>query len=158
MKGETMKRSTIVRGALWVVGATAIVTFAFSIASAVDPAPGGGCCGSTQTIGESVEGEYPYTSRGNPLDFQNGTSPEEDADEGTLNQRPREVDAEVGAGADEVAEPPRAAPQNTSTAYWVGQGVLIFAAVVVVAIAIRFILFPATRIPRIGPPRRSSDA
>lgn len=152
-----MKRSTIIRGAGLVVGGIALVVLVLAIASAVDPAPGGRCCGSAERIGESVEGEYPYSSRGNPMDFQNGTSPEQDAEDGTLNQAPSEVDAEVGAGEDEVVEPSRPSPGNTSSASWVAQGALIFVAVVVVAIAVRLIFLPSDRIPRIGPPPRSSD-
>lgn len=151
-----MNRSTIVRGFTWVAAAIAVVILVFAIASAVGPAsPSRGCCDSAQNLGESVEGEYPNSSRGNPMDLQNGTSPEQDADEGTLNQGPSEVDGEVGAGEHQVVEPPRPASDHTPTADWVAQGIFISIAVVVVAIGVGLILLPSDRIPWIGPPGSS---
>jgi hypothetical protein len=158
IEGTTMTSSKIVRRAFLVGAGIAILVLAFAIASAADPATSSGdCCDSSDSLAESAEVQYPYSSRGNPMNFQDLNSPEEDAEEGTLDQGPGQVDAEVGAGEHEVVGAQRSAAVDSTAANWVAQGIVIFLGIVVVLIAIRLIFLPSDRIPRIGSAGSGSD-
>lgn len=94
--------------------------------------------------------QNPYASDPNPLGFQGPTSSGQSAEEGTLNQGPSQIDAEVGAGEHDVLYVPRSTAEHGNGSDWVVQGLLIFVVLTVLSVSVYLILYPPDRIPRIG--------
>jgi hypothetical protein len=153
-----MKRSTIAHCVCLVGAGIAMLT----IVSATRPRaasaiPVGGCCDSSQARRDAGGAQYLGSSAGNPTGFQGLTSPEQNAEEDTLDQAPAQVDAEVGAGEHDAVHFPRSAAQHSTGARRVTQGIGIFLALAVVSMGIRLIVLPSDRIPRIGSAGSRSD-
>ncbi len=97
----------------------------------------------------------PYAYDLNPLG-ERGFVPSDEAETYTLNQSPREVDAEVGQEATDFSTNQGAPPYSESARRLV-KGVLIFLFVAVASMGIFLILYPSERITRAGGRGSRSD-
>lgn len=113
-------------------------------------APQGSYVPQPQADPELTLSQNPYASDPNPMGFSGSTSSEQGAEEGTLNQGPAQIDAEVGAGEHDVLYAPKGTAEHGNGANWVVQGLLILAALAVISVSIHWILYPTDQIPRIG--------
>jgi hypothetical protein len=95
--------------------------------------------------------ENPYVQDPNPLGFQGLGSTEGNAEEGTLQQNPSQIDSEVGAGENSVTQLGRGAPESSNSVVGIVKGALIIACLAVGALGIRLLFYPAERVPKIGP-------
>ncbi len=144
-----MKRSMIARRACFVGAAIAILALA-----PATPSQAGmnvrsrGCCDGPQAPSASADTQYPYSSGGNPMGIRDRSSPEQNAEEGTLGQGRWQVNAEVGAGEHDVLRVDRSATQPSAAARWVMQSLVILLAVAVASMGFRLIFLPSDRVRR----------
>jgi hypothetical protein len=153
MRGKTMTSSKIngrfgVRAGAISIVALALLTSAGSARANAGDGPYSPPPGSDPRL---TQPENPYVQDPNPLGFQGLGSADGNADEGTLQQSPRQIDSEVGAGEHSVIQIGRGGPESSNGVVGIVKGALIIACLAVGALGIRLLFYPAERVPKIGP-------
>jgi hypothetical protein len=147
-----VKTSTIRNRAGLIAAGISVVALAWATPSvAVAAGTASSCCDKSAEPPASPHPHDPYLyQQANPLDFQGFMSPEQNPEEGTLGQGAAQVDAEVGAGEQDVSHVAPSARRHSAGDDWVVQAVVNLVALVALAVAIRLILKPSDQIPRVG--------
>jgi hypothetical protein len=157
-----MPGPTTVVGAIMAVSATGILTLASSPSHSPAATRPDGCCGLPRTRTVSTEQQYPYAPGGNPTGVKGLGSPDQNAEEGTLRDSQRQVDAEVGAGERDAERREQRRTPTTAPRAWVKQTLVVSMAGVVVCVALAALFVPGEYIPRMGsqgiPARASADS
>jgi hypothetical protein len=91
-----------------------------------------------------------YMSGLNAMGFRGNTAGAPSAEEGTLDQGPRQLDAEVGAGAHDVLSVGRRPAEHVNNGARVVQGFLIFVVLAVISVSIYLMLIPSDQLPGFG--------
>lgn len=147
-----MKTSTIRHRGCLVVAGISVLALAWTMPSVVAAAEiTGSCCDRSAEPPASPHPQDPYLyQQPNPLGFQGFVSPEQNPEEGTLGQGAAQVDAEVGAGEQDVSHAAPSARRHSAGDEWVVQAVVNLVALVALAVAIRLMLKPTDQIPKVG--------
>jgi hypothetical protein len=147
-----VKTSTIRNRAGLVAAGISVVALAWATPSvAIAAGTASSCCDRSAEPAASPppHGAYLY-QQANPLGFQGFVSPEQNSEEGTLGQGAAQVDAEVGAGEQDVSHAAPSARPHSAGDDWVVRAVVNVVALVALAVAIRLMLKPIDQIPRVG--------
>jgi hypothetical protein len=86
----------------------------------------------------------------NPLGLRSLASPEQFAEAGDLYEGPSEIDAQVGAGEQDVLTTPVVATHPRSGGGWMEQAVITVVVLAALGVTLGLVFMPGDRIPRIG--------